>query len=126
MRRTLILLSAAVALLGLLGFSRVGSTAPPADDPWEGTYLKFTEYESERRGSEGCAPTITITRDGDGYVLSKPYDGRKFREFKPGVLSDREGGIGKIYRGSYKFANGSEGRILYAGFCYEQFYLFRK
>jgi hypothetical protein len=126
MRRTLILLSAALGLFGVLWFSRVGNTAPPAADPWEGTYVKFAEHDWQERGGEGQAPTITITKDGDGYVLSKPYDGRKFREIKPGVLADHEGGIGKIYGGSYQFANGAEGRMLCAGFCYETFYLFRK
>jgi hypothetical protein len=68
--------------------------------------------------------SITITRDGDAYTLSKPYETWKFKEIKKGVLSDGKGGIGTIYHGTATYADGQQVRILRAEFCYEQFILY--
>jgi hypothetical protein len=95
------------------------------DDPWCGNYLKFAEFDFLR--TEGSAPRITITRDGDGYRLSKPYDDYKFIEVEKGVLEDSKKLFGKIYLGSAQFVAGSQkpATVLRVEFCYEHFHLWR-
>jgi hypothetical protein len=114
---TTLVFASAVALRAP-GLSAQSGTASP--DPWVGTYTKYN------RGPYGDPQQvrITITKGTDGYYLSKPYDGRKFTEIEKGVLSDGNGGIGKIYLGSGVFADGARVRILRADFCYEQFILY--
>jgi hypothetical protein len=101
------------------------AAAQPADDPWCGTYLKFAEFDFLR--TEGSAPRIAITRDGDGYRLSKPYDAYKFIEVEKGVLQDSQKIFGSIYLGSAQFVAGSKkpATVLRVEFCYEHFHLWR-
>jgi hypothetical protein len=115
-------LALAAAVFGAL---RPSGTEPPAktDDPWVGTYLMFGEYDWRRTGQFGEAVTITITKEGDVYKLSKPFDLHPFKEVKKGVLQDGKGGLGSLFLGSMEFSNGARGRILRAEFCYESFYL---
>jgi hypothetical protein len=111
----------------LLASFAAGRTAEPAArqaDPWAGEYFKFSRYDKERIGQFGEAQKITITKGADGYYLSKPYADRKFTEMEKGVLSDGQGGLGKIYLGSAEFADGKRVPILRVEFCYEQFILY--
>ena len=103
-----------------------GTAEPAAEktDPWAGTYLKYGRYETQRQGQFGEARAITISKDDHGYRLSAPYDKWTFTEVERGVLSDREGGIGKIYLGSAEFADGKRVPVLRAEFCYERFILY--
>jgi hypothetical protein len=117
---------ATLSLMGGLAFFASGRTAEPAApeaDPWVGEYLKYARYDKERTGQFGEAQQIKITKGADGYYLSK-YPQVKFTEVEKGVLSDRKGGLGKIYLGSAKFADGTRVRILSARFCYEDFILY--
>jgi hypothetical protein len=100
---------------------------PPVQgvDPWVGVYLKFARYDAARIGQFGEAQTITISKDRDGYCLSKPYANAHFNEKSKGVLSDREGGLGKIYFGSVEYADGKKESILRVEFCYENFFLYQ-
>ncbi|OWK45714.1 hypothetical protein [Fimbriiglobus ruber] len=104
----------------LLGAGHSAEPAPKPTDPWAGTYIKGTLFFVGKAEQE----QLTITKGADGYYLSKPFDGRKFTEVEKGVLSDGNGGFGKIVAGSATFADGSRIRILRADFCYEQFILY--
>ncbi len=95
-------------------------------DPWVGSYLKYARYDLGRLGQFAEAQTITISKNGDGYSLSKPYDEAQFKEITKGILSDRVGGLGKIFFGSVEYADGKKDSILRAEFCYEDFILYRK
>jgi hypothetical protein len=119
-------LVAKAELLQLVPLPRPEKEATAAtDDPWSGTYLKFAEFDFLR--TDGSAPHITITRDGDGYRLSKPYNDHKFIEVEKGVLEDSKKIFGKIYLGSTQFVAGSKkpATVLKAEFCYEHFHLWR-
>jgi hypothetical protein len=112
----------AAALFSVLRPS--GAEAPAkSEDPWVGTYVLFAEYDTKRAGAFGEAAKITITKEGDVYKLSKPYDLHQFKEVKKGVLEGDKGAFGHLFLGSMEFSNGSRGRILRAEFCYESFYL---
>src|SRR5579862_7239921 len=111
-----------VAVLAVLRPSGA-EPAAKADDPWVGTYLYYAEYDHNRQGQFGEARKITISKDGDIYKLSKPFDNGKFRETKKGVLSDEKGGLGKLFLGSMEFSDGVRARVLRADFCYETFTL---
>lgn len=95
-------------------------------DPWIGSYLKFARYDTGRTGQFGEALTITISKDRDGYSMSKPYADAHFKEKTKGVLSDGDGGLGKIYLGSVEYADGKKDSILRVEFCYEDFVLYRE
>ncbi len=126
MRPALLILGALALTAGLALATHRGGAEPAAGtaDPWSGTYLKYDRYDTHRQGQFGEAQQITITRDGDGYRLSKPYEGRKFTEVRKGVLSDGKGGLGKLYLGTAEFADGKRVRILRAEFCYDWFILY--
>jgi hypothetical protein len=111
---------------GMSYFSSGRAADKPAEKTasWEGTYFKYAQFDSGRQGQFGEAKQLTITKDGDVYRLSKPYDGRRFTEIRKGVLSDVQGGIGKIHFGSAEFADGKRVRVLRADFCYEYFILY--
>src|SRR5690349_10723109 len=113
--RPILLALAALSFLGalsLLASGRAAEPAAPETDPWTGDYLKYARHDTERKGQFGEAKHIKITKDADGYRLSEPYAGRRFTEVKKGVLSDGEGGLGKIYLGSAAFADGKRVPIL--------------
>ncbi len=95
-------------------------------DPWIGSYLKYARYDTGRTGQFGEALTITISKDRDGYAMSKPYAEAHFKEKTKGVLSDGDGGLGKIYLGSVEYADGKKDTILRVEFCYENFILYRQ
>jgi len=102
----------------------VGTAEPEKADRWEGTYLKYDRYDTHRQGQFGEALAITISKHDNRYRLSAPYDSWTFTEVEKGVLSDGEGGIGKIYLGSAVFADGKRVTVLRTEFCYEQFILY--
>lgn len=129
MRPTLLFVLAAALVVSLLCLTHGRGAEPPARqaDPWVGTYLKYDRYDTRRQGQFGEAQQVTITRDGNGYRLSKPYNGWKFTEVRKGVLSDVEGGgphLGKLILGTAKFADGKHTRVLRAEFCYDWFFLY--
>lgn len=95
-------------------------------EPWVGSYWKYARYDTGRTGQFGEAQLMTISKDRDGYTLSKPYADAHFTEKTKGVLSDREGGLGKIYLGSVEYADGKKETILRVEFCYENFVLYRE
>lgn len=105
--------------------SQAQETPLPESDRWVGTYLKYSKYDTARTGQFGEAQSITISKDGDGYSLSKPYADAHFREETKGVLSDRPGGLGKIYFGTAEYSDGKKASILRIEFCYENFILYR-
>ena len=120
-------------ILGIAGaFSALAMTSqakepsPKEVDPWVGDYFKYGRYDTGRIGQFGEAQTITISKDGDGYRLSKPFSDALFTEKTKGVLSDREGGLGKIYLGTAEYADGRKDSILRVEFCYEDFVLYRE
>lgn len=100
--------------------------SPPEKDPWVGAYLKYGQYDTGRTGQFGEAQTIRVTKDRDGYSLSAPYSHAHFKERSKGVLSDGDGGLGKIYLGSLEYPDGTKATILRADFCYEDFILYRE
>lgn len=109
--------------------AQVGQTQESSSqetDPWIGSYLKYSRYDTGRTGQFGEALTITISKDRDGYCMSKPYADAHFKEKTKGVLSDRDFGLGKIYLGSVEYADGKKDSILRVEFCYEDFVLYRK
>jgi hypothetical protein len=125
--RPIFSLLAALPSLWAIAVVATGPAAQPTAqeaERWAGTYFKYARYDAHRQGQFGEAQQVTITRKGDGYTLSKPYEGRKFTEAEKGVLSDGTGGLGKIYLGSAEFADGKRFRILRVEFCYEQFILY--
>lgn len=93
-------------------------------DPWEGSYLKYSQYDTERVGGFGEAVILTVTKQGDGYTLGKPYAEQTFHEVSNGVLSDGSGGLGKIFRGTAEYSDGMKVPILRAEFCYESFVMY--
>lgn len=101
-----------------------GATAET--DPWVGSYLKYAKYDTKRDGKFGEAQTITVTKDRDGYLLAKPYDHARFTEKSKGVLSDGDGGLGKIFLGTVEYADGKKETVLRVEFCYEDFILYRE
>lgn len=128
-RREMLSIAGAASAYTLTNQARTNQAAEPSlqeVDPWVGVYLKFAKYDSSRIGQFGEAETITISKDRDGYYLSKPYADAQFKEKARGVLSDREGGWGKIYLGSVEYADGKKESILRVEFCYEDFFLYRE
>jgi hypothetical protein len=100
---------------------------PPLQDidPWVGVYFKYARYDTERNGQFGEAQKLTISKDRDGYSLSKPYTDAHFKEIEKGVLADRDDGLGKIYLGHVVYADEKKESILRVEFCYERFYMCR-
>jgi len=128
-RREMLGLAGAVSVFTLASQAQINQAQESASqeaDPWIGSYLKYARYDSGRTGQFGEAQTITISKDRDGYFLSKPYDDAHFKEKTKGVLSDRDGGLGEIYFGSVEYADGKKRTILRVEFCYEDFVLYRK
>lgn len=124
-RREMIGMAGAVSAYALA--SQVQAQEPQQEaDPWIGTYFKFSRYDTDRIGQFGEAQTITITKERDGYALSKPYARGLFLEKAKGVLSDGQGGLGTIYLGTVEYADGKKESMLRVEFCYEDFYLCRK
>lgn len=125
MRYILPLSSLAVTILAVFAAMRPSSAGPSVkvEDPWTGSYSKFGEFEPARTGQVGEAPKITITKEGDVYKLSKPYDLYQFKEVRKGILEDDKGVLGHLALGSMEFGDGRRARVLRAGFCYESFYL---
>jgi hypothetical protein len=123
--RSLFLFTAATLVgAGVISFNQSTQAEPAAKkaDPWVGTYVKYSRYDPGHQGQFG---QIKITKDADGYHLSRyPYSLRTLTEVKKGVLSDGPGGLGKIYLGSMEFVDGKRGRVLRAEFCYENFLLY--
>jgi hypothetical protein len=118
MRTSIFVALLCVSAVVLVATSRSADPPAPVADSWEGTYA--------RRGwanGGGVDEHVTITKSGDGYYLSKPYDGRKFTEVEKGVLSDDKGGLGRIYAGAATFSDGTRFKILRVEFCYESFFL---
>ena len=119
-----------LASVGLVSATAlVGNAAEkPAEekDPWVGNYLKFGRYRYRGDAQSKEALQISITKDEQGYKLDPTYATQHFTEIKPGVLSDGQGGLGKIYLGSADFADGFQIPVLRAEFCYEQFFLYRE
>lgn len=124
MRRTHFILLNMTLLVGVIILASVGTAKPEKADRWEGTYLKYDRYDTHRQGQFGEALEITISKHDNKYRLSAPYDSWTFTEVEKGVLSDGEGGIGKIYLGSAVFADGKRVTVLRAEFCYERFILY--
>jgi hypothetical protein len=120
-------LLAIAALASAYTVTSQAAESPSRDaDPWVGTYLKYSKYDTKRVGQFGEAQTITISKDRDGYALSEPYADAHFRERTKSVLSDRPGGLGKIFFGSVDYADGKKVSVLRAEFCYENFVLYRE
>lgn len=124
MRRIHYIFLALTLLVGLLVVASAGTAEAEKADRWEGTYLKYGRYDIHRQGQFREALAITISKHGNGYRLSTPYDSWTFTEVEKGVLSDGKGGLGKIYLGSAEFADGKRVPVLRAEFCYEQFILY--
>lgn len=107
--------------VGLLCWASARSADPtPESDPWVGTYRRFGGYpwqKNEERDS------IKITKEGDTYKLSAPYDHWEFKETEKGVLTCRT--MGTINLGTAEFPKGDSARVLRAEFCYEMFILYR-
>lgn len=118
-------LASACSLTGQAQESPVQESTLHKSDPWIGTYLKYSRYDTRRTGQFGEAETITLSRDRDGYSLSKPYAQAHFKEMTKGVLTDGQGGLGKIYLGTAEYADGKKISILRVEFCYEDFVLYR-
>jgi len=95
-----------VAVITIFFALRPGLAEPTAknEDPWVGTYSWFGAADGSADGS-ARAPRITITKEGDGYKLSKPFDRHEFRELKKGVLAADKGALGWVYLGSMEFSN---------------------
>lgn len=128
-RRELLGFAGAMSACSLTCQAQVGqehASPPKENDPWIGTYLKYARYDTGRTGQFGEALTITISKDRDGYSMSKPYANAHFKEKTKGVLSDRDGGLGKIYLGFVEYADGKKDTILRVEFCYEDFVLYRE
>jgi len=124
--RSLMLVVAGLALVaGVVVFaSSLAAEAEKAEpDPFVGSYLKFGRWKP-RKGQFGEVPSITITKAGDTYQLSRPYDTWKFKPVEKGVISDGKGGLGSIYAGKTQFVDGFRVRTLRAEFCYEHFILY--
>jgi hypothetical protein len=96
--------------------------AAKVDDPWVGTY-SWSIFGGGKALDTPREPRITITKDGDGYKLSKPFDKYEFKEVKKGVLAGDKGALGYVYLGAMEFSDGRKARVLFADFCYESFYL---
>src|SRR6185295_7263816 len=124
MRLTHLIVLAPTLLVGLMMVAAAGTAEPEKADRWAGTYLKYGRYDIHREGQFGEARAITISKHGNGYRLSAPYEAWTFTEVEKGVLSDGKGGIGKIYLGSTEFADGKRVKVLRADFCYEWFILY--
>ena len=128
-RREMLGISGAISVHALTCQSQIGQAqeSPSQEtEPWIGSYLKYARFDTERIGSSGEAQTITISKDRDGYSLSKPYADAHFQEKTKGVLSDGDGGLGKIYFGTVEYADGKKYSILRVEFCYEDFVLYRE
>lgn len=128
-RRELLGITGAISAYTLTCQSQTGQaqeTPTQETEPWIGSYLKYARYDTGRTGQFGEAQTITISKDRDGYTLSKPYADAHFKEKTKGVLSDGDGGLGKIYLGSVEYSDGKKDTILRVEFCYEDFVLFRE
>jgi hypothetical protein len=112
-------------VLVILNYPTRLAVAQPAGDPWCGTYVKLGDQAI--LSPDGRVPHVAITRDADGYRLSKPYDGDTFIEVEKGVLQDSNKILGRIYLGSVQFAGGSRksATVLRAEVCYEAFLLCR-
>ena len=98
-----------------------------AKSEWEGSYLKFVKLIPHKMAQFESVPTVTIKKMGENeYTLGKMYADRVFKEVEKGVLSDGEGGLGKLYFGSVEFAGGFRAKVLGVDFCYEDFILYRE
>ena len=119
------LLPFCLVVLVFPGYAARSAAAHPPADPWCGTYAKLEQHGLQ--SPDGRAPRIEITRQDDGYHLSKPYDSYTFSEVEKGVLQDRNKVLGKIFLGSAQFAGDSKksATVLRAEFCYEVFLLWR-
>lgn len=95
-------------------------------DPWIGSYHKHAVFHDSLSSRDGKAVRLTISKNNDGYVFGELYTGRVFHEVEKGVLSDGQGGLGKIYLGTVEFANGTKARVLKVDFCYEDFVMYRE
>jgi hypothetical protein len=125
MRYLLPVVSLTATVLALHGAFHPSGAEPVAnpEDPWTGTYSYFADHDTSRSGQFGEARRITITKEGDFYRLSKPYDDFKFKETKKGHLYDEKAIFGGLTLGSMEFSDGRHARVLRAEFCYEHFYL---
>lgn len=99
---------------------------PEAVDPWIGSYHKHAVFHDSLSSRDGKAVRLTISKSDDGYVFGELYTGRVFHEVEKGVLSDGQGGLGKIYLGTVEYADGKKARVLRADFCYEDFVMYRE
>lgn len=126
--RSMPLLLVGFALLAgaiLLATSWAAEKEGAAKDPFVGDFIKYGRWES-RTGTFNEAPELSITKEGDIYRLSKPYETFKFKLVKDGEISDGAGGIGTIYFGTAQYADGHKVRVLRAEFCYERFILYER
>jgi len=119
-------ISACLLLAFCFMLNQRGSAQPAArdTDPWVGTYLKFGQYDSARQGSFGEAQQITITKEADGYRLTKSFDTYLFVEKTKGVLTDSRGILGSLFLGSVEFSDGQRRTVIRCEFCYEHFILY--
>lgn len=111
-------------LTGLLGWTSLQSAdKKPETDPWVGTYLKFGGYDAKNRDGFAEELKITITKQGEVYKLSKPYDQWEFKETEKGVLTNPP--LGTLYLATAEFPKKNPARVLRVEFCYEHFILYR-
>ncbi len=104
------------------------SAEPPQEtvDPWLGSYHKHAVFHDSLSSRDGKAVRLTIRKSDEGYAFEELYTGRVFREIEKGVLSDGQGGLGKIYLGTVEYADGRKAPVVRADFCYEHFVLYRE
>lgn len=135
--RHLMLFTAALFIAGCGGTQNTdGSTSDDAKDRFVGTYTRIPYV-----GTYGnVAPNLTgeeiqVSKSGDIYRLSDPYEDTAFTKKADGVLEDitlgapieRRGSLGTITTGQIRFFDGSNPvDVLKVEFAFEDFLLIRK